>query len=92
MFPYSYDFVGNYERDTILNGPACEVTFHLHDSVGDGWIAKSISIVDSRGIPVIRLGLTEGDEATVKVEVPSDDELALHWAYAIGGKDGESYF
>ena len=92
VFPYSYDFVGNYERDTILNGPACEVTFHLHDSVGDGWIAKSISIVDSRGIPVIRLGLTEGDEATVKVEVPSDDELALHWAYAIGGKDGESYF
>ena len=26
------------------------------------------------------------------MEVPSEDELALHWAYAIGGKDGESYF
>ena len=87
-----YEFVGEVKRDTILNGPTCEMTFHLHDSIGDGWIAKSISIVDSRGNAIIRLGFSEGSEATVKVEVPSEDELTLHWAYAIGGKDGESYF
>ena len=92
VIPCAYEFVGDFRRDTILNGPTCEMTFHLHDSVGDGWIAKSISIVDSRGNAITRLGLTEGSEANVTVEVPSDDELALHWAYSIGGKDGESYF
>ena len=92
VVPCAYEFVGDFRRDTILNGPTCEMTFHLHDSIGDGWIAKSISIVDSRGNAITRLGLTEGSEATVAVEVPSEDELALHWAYAIGGKDGESYF
>ena len=92
IVPWVYEYVGEAVRDTLLNGPTCEVTFHLHDSVGDGWIAKSISIVDSRGIAITRLGLAEGDNATVTVEVPAEDELALHWAYAIGGKDGESYF
>ena len=92
IIPYAYEFVGDYKRDTILNGPTCEMTFYLHDSIGDGWIAKSISIVDSRGNAVTRLGLSEGSEATVKVEVPSEDELALHWAYTIGGKDVESSF
>jgi len=92
VYPYSYEMRGIFVRDTILNGPTCDVTFQLHDSVGDGWITKSISIVDSRGFVVKRLGLAEGSEATVKVEVPSDEELRLYWAYAIGGKDGESSF
>lgn len=92
VYPWSYGYVGAAKRDTILNGPTCELTFHLHDSVGDGWIAKSIAIVDSNGNAVTRLGLAEGSNATLAVEVPSDDELSLYWAYAIGGKDGESYF
>ena len=92
IVPWAYEYVGEAIRDTILNGPTCEVTFHLHDSEGDGWIAKSVSIVDSRGIAIARLGLAEGDAATMTVEVPADDELALHWAYAIGGKDDESSF
>ena len=92
VFPWAYEFVGDAKKDTILNGPTCEVTFHLHDSVGDGWIAQSISIIDSRGNAITRLGLAEGSDATIAVEVPSDDELALHWAYSIGGKDNESYF
>ena len=92
VYPWAYGVVGECKRDTILNGPTCELTFHLHDSVGDGWIANSISIVDSRGVAIMRLGLAEGSDATMTVEVPSDDELRLHWAYSIGGKDGESYF
>lgn len=92
IIPYAYEFVGDYKRDTILNGPTCEMTFHLHDSVGDGWLVKSISIVDSRGNAITRLGLAEGSEATMVVEVPSEDELALCWAYSIGGKDWESSF
>lgn len=92
LTPWYYGSVGMAKKDTILNGPTCELTFHLHDSVGDGWIAESISIVDSRGHAVARLGLTEGSDATLTVEVPSDDELSLRWAYSIGGKDDESYF
>lgn len=92
IVPWAYEYIGEDVRDTIMNGPTCELTFHLHDSVGDGWIAKSISIVDSRGIAIMRLGLAEGDDATVTVEVPAESELALHWAYSIGGKDNESYF
>ncbi len=92
IVPWAYEYVGEDSRDTILNGPTCEVTFHLHDSVGDGWIAKSIAIVDARGITVTRLGLAEGSDATVTVELPAESNLALHWAYAIGGKDDESYF
>ena len=92
VYPWAYEYVGDAKRDTVVNGPTCELTFHLHDSVGDGWIAKSISIVDSRGVAITRLGLEEGSEATRTVEVPSDDELTLHWAYSIGGKDNESYF
>lgn len=92
VFHYADAFAGKVERDTVLNGSVCEMSFHLHDSVGDGWIAKSISLVDSRGIAVTRLGLSEGSEAVVTVEVPSGEEMAMHWAYTIGGKDGESYF
>ena len=92
IVPYASEYEGEAERDTILNGPTCEVTFYLHDSVGDGWLTKSISIVDSRGNAITRLGLSEGSDATVTVEVPAESELALHWAYAIGGKDNESYF
>ena len=92
VFPYSYDFKGAFERDTVLNGPTCEVTFHLHDSIGDGWLTDAISIVDSHGNAIQRLGLAEGSEATVKVEVPMGEELSLHWAYSIGGKDNECSF
>ena len=92
VYAYSDVFRGKIERDTILNGAACELTFHLHDSVGDGWLAQAISIVDSRGIAVKRLGLAEGNGATVTAEVPSGEEMTLHWAYSIGGKDFESYF
>ena len=91
-FSYSDGFPGQFERDTVLNGPTCEMTFHLHDSVGDGWIAQSISLVDSRGLAFKRLGLSEGSDAVITVEVPSGEEIAMHWAYTIGGKDGESYF
>jgi hypothetical protein len=92
IVPWAYEFVGEDVRDTILNGPTCDVTFHLHDSVGDGWIAQSISIVDSRGIAITRLGLAEGSDASVTIELPAESDLALHWAYSIGGKDAESYF
>lgn len=92
VYPFSGEYPGPMVKDTILNGSTCTLDFHLHDSVGDGWIASAISIVDSRGNAVARIGLAEGDDATVKVDVPSFDDMKIHWAYTIGGKDGECYF
>ena len=92
VYPCSHELHGQFERDTILNGPTCEVEFQLHDSIGDGWLTKAISVVDSRGIAIKRIGLADGFEASVKLEVPADEELRLHWAYTIGGKDKESSF
>lgn len=91
VYPYAYEYIGDAVKDTILNGPTCELTFHLHDSEGDGWITKPISIVDSRGYAITRLGLAEGSETIMKVEVPSDDELSIYWAYGMGS-DVESSF
>ena len=92
VVPFSGQFPGPVVKDTILNGPTCDLTFHLHDLAGDGWIAPALSLVDSRGIVVKRLGLTEGDEATVKVEVPSSEQITIYWAYTVGGKDYECSF
>ena len=92
VFAFSSEYHGWVERDTVLNGPTCELNFHLHDSVGDGWIARSLSIVDSRGIAINRIGLAEGSNTVIKQEVPMFDDVTIHWAYAIGGKDDESYF
>jgi hypothetical protein len=36
--------------------------------------------------------LAEGSDASVTIELPAESDLALHWAYSIGGKDAESYF
>lgn len=92
VYPFAGEYPGPMVKDTILNGPTCTLNFHLHDSVGDGWIAPAISIVDSRGNAVARVGLSEGSDDIVKVEVPSFDDVKIHWAYTIGGKDGECYF
>ena len=72
-------------KDTIMNGPTCTLNFHLHDSVGDGWTYPSLSVVDSRGVAITRLGLTEGYDATIKVDVPMFDEVTVHWAYGYSG-------
>ena len=82
--PFIAEYPGPMSKDTILNGPTCSLNFHLHDSVGDGWTYPSLSIVDSRGFAITRLGLTEGYDATVKVEVPLFDQVTIHWAYGTG--------
>ena len=92
FYAYAGEYQGPVVKDTIMNGPTCDLNFHLHDSVGDGWIAKSISIVDSRGNAIDRIGLVEGSNDVIKLQVPANDDVTIHWAYAIGGKDAESYF
>ena len=84
VYPFAGEYPGPMSKDTILNGPTCTLNFHLHDSVGDGWTYPSLSVVDSRGNAITRLGLTEGSDATIKVEVPMFDEVTVHWAYGTG--------
>ena len=84
VYPFAGDYSGPMSKDTIFNGPTCALNFHLHDSVGDGWTYPSLSVLDSRGIAITRLGLTEGYDATVKVDVPLFDQVTVHWAYGFG--------
>ena len=84
VYPFAGGYPGPMSKDTILNGPTCVLNFHLHDSVGDGWTYPSLSVVDSRGIAISRVGLAEGFDATVKVDVPMFDEVTVHWAYGTG--------
>lgn len=89
---YSYEFEGNTLKRTATNGPSCWITFKLHDSEGDGWLTDAISLVDSNGRAIKRIGLKEGGDATVDVEVPSQNDIKVYWAYSIGGKDIECSF
>lgn len=91
VYPFAGEYPGPMSKDTLLNGPTCALNFHLHDSVGDGWTYPSLSVVDSRGIAIARLGLTEGYDATVKVEVPMFDEVTVHWAYGTGYSQETSF-
>ena len=66
------------------------LTFHLHDAVGDGWLSPAISILDERGVVQHRVGLDEGYEATVTVNVPVNEELTLFWNYCnVGYEDDD---
>ncbi len=89
---YSYEFEGNTLKKTATNGPTCWITFKLHDSAGDGWLTDAISLVDSNGRSIKRIGLKEGSDATIDVEVPSQNDIKLYWAYSVGGKDAECSF
>lgn len=88
---YSYEFEGNTIKRTATNGPTCWVTLVLRDSAGDGWITDALSIVDvdSDNKAVKHLGLAEGSEARIDVELPAQHNYQLHWAYSVGGKDAE---
>ena len=91
---FSYEFEGNTLKKTAINGPTCWVTFELHDSQGNGWITDAISLVDEdlghRAIK--RIGLVEGSDAHIDVEVPAMHDIRLYWAYSVGGKDNECSF
>lgn len=67
------------------------MTFHLHDSAGDGWLSPAISILDERGVVQHRIGLESGYEATVTVNVPVMRDLILYWNYCnIGYEDDDA--
>ena len=81
--------------DTVMTGPAYDLKFNLYDSDNDGWLSPSISILDSRGVVVKRLGLVNGDFETITVSVPDNDTLTFFWNYvnaAYSDEDAECSF
>ena len=81
--------------DTVMTGPAYDLKFNLYDSDNDGWLSPSISILDSRGVVVKRLGLDNGDFETITASVPDNDTLTFFWNYvnaAYSDEDAECSF
>ena len=65
------------------------ITFQLHDAAGDGWLSPAISVLDEQGV-MYRIGLDEGDEGTVTVDVPFQENITLFWNYCnIGYEDDD---
>jgi len=75
---------------TSYGGMSTPLTFNLHDSAGDGWLSPAISIIDERGVVQYRIGLDEGYESTVTVDIPTNCYLTLYWNYCnIGYEDDD---
>ena len=95
IYPMSDGLKGKAVIDTIMTGPTCELSLNLYDSDGDGWLSPALSVLDSRGIVVERLGLENGDYGSMTINVPDDDTLTFFWNYvntAYADEDDESSF
>jgi hypothetical protein len=67
------------------------VTFCLHDAAGDGWLSPALSILDERGVVQYRIGLDEGFNDTISVDLPIDGEWTLFWNYCnVGYEDDDA--
>ena len=95
VYPMVNGLKGKAVIDTVVTGPLCELRFNLYDSDDDGWLSPSISVLDSRGIVVKRIGLENGSFDTITVSVPDNDTLTFFWNYvnaAYSDEDDECSF
>ena len=96
IYPVTSGGHGKTVTDTVAQWTAVQatsipVTFILHDEAGDGWLSPAISILDERGVVQHRIGLEEGSEATLSVNLPVDHDLTLYWNYCnIGYEDDDA--
>ena len=84
------DSVATWTSPGVMNFP---VTFCLHDAAGDGWLSPALSVLDERGIVQYRIGLSEGSNDTVSVELPLsyNNEWTLYWNYCnVGYEDDDA--
>lgn len=73
------------------DGMSSPITFSLFDDAGDGWLSPAISILDERGVVLHRIGLEQGYEGTVTVNIPVDCNLTLYWNYCnVGYEDDDA--
>lgn len=95
VYPVNAAGQGKTVTDTVAmwtsyGGMCTPLTFQLHDAAGDGWLSPAISIVDERGVVQHRIGLEEGYEGTVTVDIPVHCNLTLQWNYCnVGYEDDD---
>ena len=96
VYPVTSGGCGKTVTDTVAMWTAVQatsipVTFVLHDEAGDGWLSPAISILDERGIVQHRIGLEEGSDATISVNLPINHNLTLYWNYCnVGYEDDDA--
>lgn len=65
------------------------ITFQLHDVTGDGWLSPAISVMVGHSV-LYRIGLAEGSDGTVTVDVPFETNITLFWNYCnVGYEDDD---
>ena len=82
------DSVATWTSPGVMNFP---VTVCLHDAAGDGWLSPALSVLDERGIVQYRIGLAEGSNDTVSVDLPItyNNEWTLYWNYCNRGYEDD---
>ena len=74
---------------TSYGGMSKPLKIQLHDAAGDGWLSPALSILDERGIVQHRVGLTEGYDAEITLQIPVSQELTLYWNYCNVGYEND---
>jgi len=98
IYPVTEEGRGHAVTDSVATwtsyGVVCfPVTFCLHDAAGDGWLSPALSVLDERGVVQYRIGLEEGSNDTVSVELPLSyyNEWTLYWNYCnVGYEDDDA--
>lgn len=84
----SYATVNTWDCEGGVYKP---LTFNLFDTEGNGWLSPAISILDERGVVQHRVGLDDGYESTITVDVPVDCYLTIYWNYCnVGYEDNDA--
>jgi hypothetical protein len=63
--------------ETLKN--ACNITFHLYDSYGDGWNGNKLVVAFSDGTPSQELTISNGGSADYTLEVGNGVHVTLSW-------------
>ena len=85
VYPVTSGGRGRAVIDNEIWSNSCKpITFQLHDATGNGWLSPAISVMDEQGV-MYRIGLDDGYEGTVTVDVPLDENITLFWNYCNNG-------
>lgn len=82
VIPFTLTLTDANGRVTVLTfnyRNACNITFSLVDSYGDGWQGNYLTVVYSDGTPTETMTVESGSSATYVREVASNSTISLTW-------------
>lgn len=82
VIPFTLTLTDINGRVTVLTfnyRNACNVTFSLHDSYGDGWQGNYLTVSYSDGTPTEQMTVESGSSATFVRELASNSTISLTW-------------